>query len=97
MLLTIIYPNLMDFEEDADDNPYHKKLLQGHDHAVRALAARGRTLVSGSYDCSIRVWDIITGQAKLVLTGHTQKGLCASIEYISTVVLKCHSIFVCWK
>ncbi|KAH0583484.1 hypothetical protein H2248_009112 [Termitomyces sp. 'cryptogamus'] len=58
---------------DAEENPYHRVHLEGHDHAVRALAARGRTLVSGSYDCSVRIWDIITGQCKWVLTGHTQK------------------------
>ncbi|KAG6873781.1 hypothetical protein C0995_011006 [Termitomyces sp. Mi166 len=58
---------------DTDENPYHRVHLEGHDHAVRALAARGRTLVSGSYDCSVRIWDIITGQCKWVLTGHTQK------------------------
>ncbi|EIW60223.1 WD40 repeat-like protein [Trametes versicolor FP-101664 SS1] len=60
-------------EEDVDDNPYHKLHLEGHDHAVRALAARGRTLVSGSYDCTVRIWDIITGDCKWVLVGHTQK------------------------
>ncbi|KAG6336923.1 hypothetical protein ID866_2161 [Astraeus odoratus] len=38
-------------EEDVEENPYHKLHLEGHGHAVRALAARGRTLVSGSYDC----------------------------------------------
>ena len=38
------------------------------------MAAKGRTLVSGSYDCAVRVWDIITGQCKWVLTGHQQKG-----------------------
>ena len=57
-----------------EDNPYHKLHLEGHDHAVRALAARGRTLVSGSYDCTVRIWDIITGACKWVLVGHTQKG-----------------------
>ncbi|TBU35586.1 WD40 repeat-like protein [Dichomitus squalens] len=60
-------------EEDVEDNPYHKLHLEGHDHAVRALAARGRTLVSGSYDCTVRIWDIITGTCKWVLVGHTQK------------------------
>ncbi|KAG6836871.1 hypothetical protein H0H93_001931 [Arthromyces matolae] len=58
---------------DAEENPYHRVHLEGHDHAVRALAARGRTLVSGSYDCSVRIWDTITGACKWVLTGHTQK------------------------
>ncbi|KAH9952176.1 WD40 repeat-like protein [Amylocystis lapponica] len=60
-------------EEDIEDNPYHKHHLEGHDHAVRALAARGRTLVSGSYDCTVRIWDIITGTCKWTLVGHTQK------------------------
>lgn len=62
-------------QEDVEENPYHKLHLEGHDHAVRALAARGRTLVSGSYDCTVRIWDIITGNCKWVLIGHTQKGV----------------------
>ncbi|KAI0273516.1 WD40-repeat-containing domain protein [Gloeopeniophorella convolvens] len=60
-------------DEDVDENPYHKLHLVGHEHAVRALAARGRTLVSGSYDSMVRVWDIITGTCKWILVGHTQK------------------------
>ncbi len=61
------------------ENPYHIRLLEGHTHAVRALAAHGRTLVSGSYDATVRVWDIITGECKFTLTGHTQKGKYCSI------------------
>ncbi|KAG6816696.1 hypothetical protein H0H87_003784 [Tephrocybe sp. NHM501043] len=68
---------------DADENPYHRAHLEGHDHAVRALAARGRTLVSGSYDCSVRIWDIINGKCKWVLTGHTQKGAYPLSQLIS--------------
>lgn len=63
-----------DVQDDAADNPFHLRLLQGHDQAVRALAAHGRTLVSGSYDCTVRVWDIITGGCRWILTGHTAKG-----------------------
>jgi F-box and WD-40 domain protein CDC4 len=62
-------------KEDVDENPYHRLHLEGHDHAVRALAARGRTLVSGSYDCTVRIWDIITGACQWTLVGHTQKGM----------------------
>jgi F-box and WD-40 domain protein CDC4 len=62
-------------EDDVDNNPYHLLHLEGHDDTVRALAARGRTLVSGSYDCTVRVWDIISGKCKWVLAGHTQKGM----------------------
>ncbi|KAJ3552805.1 hypothetical protein NM688_g3964 [Phlebia brevispora] len=74
-------------EEEVDENPYHRLHLEGHDHAVRALAARGRTLVSGSYDCTVRIWDIITGQCKWVLVGHTQK--------VYSVVLDIHRNLAC--
>ncbi|KAH8930049.1 WD40 repeat-like protein [Atractiella rhizophila] len=56
-----------------EENPFHIRLLKGHHHAVRALAAKGRTLVSGSYDYDCRVWDIMTGECIRVLKGHTQK------------------------
>jgi F-box and WD-40 domain protein CDC4 len=73
-VLTLINCSNLQEQDDAEENPYHKLLLGGHDQAVRALAARGRTLVSGSYDCTVRIWDIITGDCKWVMVGHTQKG-----------------------
>ncbi|KZT52733.1 WD40 repeat-like protein [Calocera cornea HHB12733] len=54
-------------------NPYHVRMLLGHTSAVRALAARGSTLVSASYDCTVRVWDMESGECRFVLSGHTQK------------------------
>ncbi|CAG8440237.1 13430_t:CDS:2 [Cetraspora pellucida] len=55
------------------ENPYFVRTLQGHSHSVRALAGVGNTLVSGSYDCSVRVWNIMTGECLWRLIGHTQK------------------------
>ncbi|GAA5931726.1 F-box/WD repeat-containing protein [Sporobolomyces koalae] len=55
------------------DNPYHERQLSGHRHAVRAVAAAGRTVVSGSYDHTVRVWDLLTGKCTHVLEGHSQK------------------------
>ena len=54
-------------------NPYHLRVLQGHEEAVRAVAAHGRRLVSGSYDCTLRVWDLLTGECQFVLSGHKGK------------------------
>ena len=42
-------------------------------HLVRAIAAHGDTLVSGSYDCTVRVWKISTGDLLHRLQGHSQK------------------------
>ena len=53
--------------------PFFVRALNGHHHSVRAIAAHGDTLVSGSYDCTVRVWKISTGETLHRLQGHTQK------------------------
>lgn len=53
--------------------PYFVRILSGHTHSVRSIAAHGDTLVSGSYDATVRVWRISTGEPLHVLHGHTQK------------------------
>lgn len=55
------------------DNPYFIRTLSGHHNSVRAIAAHGDTLISGSYDCTVRVWKISTGDLVHRLQGHTQK------------------------
>ena len=60
-------------ENDDDLNPFFIRALTGHQHSVRAIAAHADTLVSGSYDCTVRVWKISTGETVHRLQGHTQK------------------------
>lgn len=55
------------------DCPYFVRTLQGHASSVRAIAAHQDTLVSGSYDSSVRVWKISTGETIHQLRGHIQK------------------------
>jgi F-box and WD-40 domain protein CDC4 len=55
------------------ENKYFIRALTGHHHSVRAIAAHGDTLVSGSYDSSVRVWKISTGELSHRLQGHTAK------------------------
>lgn len=55
------------------DNPHSLRVLQGHHNSVRAIAAHGDTLVSGSYDCTVRVWKISNGELIHRLSGHSQK------------------------
>ena len=58
---------------DDAECPYFVRVLTGHHHSVRAIAAHGDTLVSGSYDFSVRVWKISTGETVHRLQGHSQK------------------------
>jgi len=55
------------------DCPYFVRTLQGHSHSVRAIAANQDTLVSGSYDNTVRVWKISTGETLHRLQGHSMK------------------------
>jgi F-box and WD-40 domain protein CDC4 len=63
----------METDDDIDACPYFVRTLTGHQHSVRAIAAHADTLVSGSYDSSVRVWKISTGETVHRLQGHTQK------------------------
>ena len=56
-----------------DQCPYFIRILAGHAHSVRAISAHGDTLVSGSYDSTVRVWRISTGEQLHVMHGHVQK------------------------
>ncbi|KAE8148244.1 WD40-repeat-containing domain protein [Aspergillus avenaceus] len=58
---------------DDTECPYFVRVLTGHQHSVRTIDAHGDTLVSGSYDCSVRVWKISTGEALHRLQGHSLK------------------------
>ncbi|KAI9886165.1 MAG: hypothetical protein M1823_002016 [Watsoniomyces obsoletus] len=55
------------------DCPYFVRTLAGHVHSVRAIAAHGDTLVSGSYDATVRVWRLSTGETVHRLQGHSSK------------------------
>jgi WD40 repeat protein len=50
-------------------------VLQGHTDWVNAVAlsSDGRRVVSGSYDKTLRVWDIESGQSLRTLQGHTSE------------------------
>ena len=55
------------------DCPYFIRILTGHASSVRSIAAHGDLLVSGSYDSTVRVWRISTGESLHVLHGHSQR------------------------
>ncbi|KAI8835733.1 WD40-repeat-containing domain protein [Chytridium lagenaria] len=59
--------------EPGNGAAYFMHTLTGHTNSVRAIAGYGRVLVSGSYDCTVRVWDLVTGAAVHCFRGHREK------------------------
>ena len=50
--------------------------LKGHSHHISCLLKLSKTIiVSGSYDISIKIWDVITGNCLKTLEGHVSSVL----------------------
>ena len=56
-------------------------LLEGHTDSVRTLAAHDGILVSGSYDCSVKIWDIASQSCLRTLVGHEDKVYCVAYDW----------------
>lgn len=67
-------PNAMSGDStNVSTNPYYIRTLVGHTNSVRAISGYNNILVSGSYDSTVRVWRISTGECIWRLVGHSQK------------------------
>lgn len=58
---------------NSEENPYFIHSLVGHRQSVRAIAHHGNIVVSGSYDNTVRSWDLSKGRMMHLMEGHTQK------------------------
>ncbi|CAO3635182.1 unnamed protein product [Cunninghamella blakesleeana] len=61
------------FDGSPSNNPYHLFTLKGHSQSIRAITTYGNTLVSGSYDNTVGVWNLSTGRMIHRMEGHGQK------------------------
>jgi F-box and WD-40 domain protein CDC4 len=59
--------------DEAVADPFFVRRLTGHTHNVRQISCHGKTVVSGSYDKTVRVWNVYTGECQWVFTGHNQR------------------------
>ena len=50
---------------------YSTKIFKGHTNGVMCLQLDERILATGSYDCTIKIWDVELGKELRTLTGHS--------------------------
>lgn len=85
--------------DTAPPDVFFQRALTGHTHNVRVISGYGDTVVSGSYDNTVRVWKVSTGECQWELTGHsgrvystvldTQRNRCISGSMDWTVKVWC--------
>lgn len=56
------------------------KIFRGHDNGIMCLQFDDQILATGSYDCTIKIWDITTGEEIRTLRGHTQPIRCLQFD-----------------
>lgn len=59
---------------------YSTRTFRGHANGVMCLQFDDEVLITGSYDATVKVWDIKTGQEIRTLTGHTRGIRCLQFE-----------------
>ncbi|KAI4734639.1 WD40 repeat-like protein [Aureobasidium sp. EXF-12298] len=64
------------------ESPYSLSVLTGHQNSIRAMATYGDIIVSGSYDCTVRIWKIstVSGAADGTLrVWNPDNGICQTV------------------
>ncbi|KAK6458885.1 F box protein, for ubiquitin dependent degradation [Scheffersomyces xylosifermentans] len=70
------------FDSNEIENPYLVAVLSGHTGSVRSVSAYGNIIISGSYDSTVRVWDLMdNGNCKHILTDHQDKVYSTALDF----------------
>jgi F-box and WD-40 domain protein MET30 len=67
-----VYSERCKIEQNWRHGRYSVKILRGHENGVMCLQASDDMLATGSYDCTIRLWDLETLEPLKTLVGHSR-------------------------
>ena len=57
------------------------KVLEGHTDCVNSVAIKDNLIISGSWDKTIRIWELDSGKCLKTLEGHTNFVRSVAIKY----------------
>lgn len=79
---TDVNESLITYDINDSANPYLVKVLLGHTQSVRSVSAYGNIIISGSYDATVRVWDLLdNANCKHILTGHIDRIYSTALDF----------------
>ncbi|CAJ0907106.1 12057_t:CDS:2 [Entrophospora sp. SA101] len=86
-----IYSRRLVIERNWRKGRYSVKVLEGHSDGITCLQLKKDILITGSYDATVRIWSIETGETLSVLSGHTSsvKALQFDDSMLATASLDC--------
>ncbi|KAH4223382.1 hypothetical protein HBI06_135080 [Parastagonospora nodorum] len=67
-----VYKDRFKVGKNWKDGKFTTKIFKGHENGVMCLQFDDQVLITGSYDATVKVWDIKTGEEIRTLKGHTQ-------------------------
>ncbi|KAK9326430.1 quinon protein alcohol dehydrogenase-like superfamily [Lipomyces orientalis] len=67
-----VYSERLKVEQNWRRGRYQLKVFKGHTDGIMCLQFDHSVLITGSYDTTVRVWDIETGKLLRILTGHVR-------------------------
>ncbi|KAK7204271.1 putative E3 ubiquitin ligase complex SCF subunit sconB [Myxozyma melibiosi] len=67
-----VYSERLKVEQNWRRGRYQLKVFKGHTDGIMCLQFDHSVLITGSYDTTVRVWDIETGKLHRILTGHVR-------------------------
>ncbi|KAF2868110.1 quinon protein alcohol dehydrogenase-like superfamily [Massariosphaeria phaeospora] len=76
---------------------YSTKIFKGHTNGVMCLQFDDRVLMTGSYDATIKVWDLETGKELRTLTGHTAGIRCLHFDDARLITGSLDSTIKVWN
>ncbi|ETO25084.1 WD repeat-containing protein [Reticulomyxa filosa] len=66
-------------------------ILRGHDNTVNSVqfSADSCKIVSASYDCTVRIWDVVSGKQLQIFIGHTDRVFSARFSPDGNTIVSC--------